>query len=265
MGCCDCDAAWEDVGDRCAGSRCCSICAGYPSQWTCFFLCLLPALTALVVSLYAYIRLKTSVLDYSFDIPWRLFLNSGLAGIAASGLLLVLAAFTWASFFNDNSGYCFKALYIAALLVVSSGFALATIGGYFVSLGAKGVQNGWEKELKRVWLQEVQNENSTSACLTQARLNCDGFDEGDCLVPVGPDADQSTCATRCSKEDAGGESQLNNVLRPGCKDRMNSFYARWYLVLAIGCSIATLATLTNVLIVVTGVSFRKRKQRQSLY
>ena len=266
MGGCGCDPFWDDLGDRCAGTRCCSICAGFPAQWTSFLLSLLSTALVLAVSLYTFIRVRFSVFNFSsYSMPWLLFVNSGLLGIASAALLLLLAMLVWAAFSSDTLGYIFKFLFASALVLAIVGLALASVGSLYIAVGARGADTGWENELLDVWQKEVANEDRTLACEVQAKLRCEGYFEGDCLKRNGENAKEN-CATRCSREDREeGQSTFENVLRPSCGERMNGFFGDWFLINGIGTGVGCILTLINLIAVLGGVSFRKRKQRDVYY
>ena len=122
--------------------------------------------------------------------------------------------------------------------------------------GAKKDDSFFARELEVVWMQEINDPESTLACRVQAQLKCQGFEEADCQRGSRTQ-NFSRCATNCRPEDEKSKPQFENVIFAGCRDRISSFYIKWNAVLVAGAGAATILCFVAWFVTCCSVSFEK--------
>lgn len=244
----------ESCGETC--DRFCPCISMYPSLCTAFLTLLGAALVSSIFGAYAFISYRLSIFQFHWPMSWNLIINSSFLAVVVIIPLIILSLLLWCVCTTRRRAWCFKTCFIFALLISIIALAACMVSAILVIYGASEKTSFFVKELEHVWMAELgPNTNSTLACRVQHQLNCRGFEEGDCVTDS-PSANTSRCAQRCRAQDSEGQTEFNNVIYKGCRERMASYFIRWNAVLLSGTAIACILTLIALFVSCT-ISFER--------
>lgn len=259
MSCLPCSSGCDR--ESCAGccNRFCPCIAIYPTLCTAFLTLVAAAIFAAAFGAYCFISVRTSIFNFDWSRIWFIVVNSSLLALVVTAFLILISFSLWFVCSTSKRSVCYKSFILLCMLLSILALAAVMVASIFVIYGASTRNSAFTTQLKDVWVSVLSDANSTVACRIQSRLSCQGFERGDCLSGSNA-ANFSLCATVCRPEDVeGGQSNFTNVLFPGCRERMSSFFVRWNAVLVSGVAVAFILTLVSFFITCTSISFRSDK------
>lgn len=203
--------------------------------------------------------LRISIFRFSWPVGWLVVVNASLLAMIVAVAVLVLALLLWCTCSSERKGTTCKLFYLLGLTMSILAICVVMFGSVYMIYGASGEKTSFASELESVWMNEVNDPNSTLACRVQKQLTCRGFEEGDCQNGA-ENQNFSRCGTVCRAEDVeGGKPEFSIILFPGCRERMSRFYIQWNAVLLAGSTVACILVLVAFFVTCTSVSFDDEK------
>lgn len=243
----------ESCGEQC--DRYCPCISPYPNLCTAFLSLVIAAIITTIFAAYAYISLRVSIFRFNWSTTWLIFVNSALLALILVVILLLLSLALWFVCSSHRRGLVYKAFYLVMLFVSVLGLAAVMVGSILIIYGANGKKTAFAKELEVVWMDQVNNGNSTLPCRVQKQLACRGFERDDCRKGA-PTQNFTRCGVTCRPEDEeGGRAELTILEFPGCREKISTFYTTWNAVLLAGTTLACILSLIALFVTCTSVSF----------
>lgn len=255
MLCCGRDR--DSCGETC--DRFCPCFSIYPSICT-VFVCLISAcLFAAAFGAYAFIALRTSILDFDWPPEWFIVVNISFLALVAVVIMLPLSLGLWCVCSTYRRGVLFKSFFILALLLALLCLVACMVCSVLVIYGAAQKGSFFARQLETVWTAEIDDPTSTAACRVQKQLNCRGFEERDCQKDS-PTRQDARCATRCRPEDqADGAAVFDSFDFQGCREAMSKVFIQWHAILLTGSSVAAILVIFATFITCGSITFEKEK------
>lgn len=225
----------------------------YPSLCTAFLMLLTAAIMSAVFGAYTFISFRLSIFRFDWPMSWFLIVNASFLAIGLVAPFIILSLLLWCVCSTRKRAIAFKTVYVMLIMLTIVALAACMVAAILLIYGATDETSFFSRELEAVWVAEVRQSNSTLACRVQYQLGCRGFEEGDCSSSS-PTVNASRCGVNCRPQDTDGKAKFDNVIYPGCRASIASFFITWNAVLLTGASIACVLTLFT-LFVVCGISF----------
>lgn len=176
---------------------------------------------------------------------FKLFLNLHWASIVVGCFLVLSAIFSLIALARNCVGFTFRVVYVVLAIVIFIVLLLACV------LPSLLLDNRYNKEIydfvKDGW-KSTHSSQPEALCVIEQRLECRGFDYGDCDGCV--TGLEAACQSPASKDVCArcvpSEAEQNGEQLPGCYQRILDFLHNMFLPIAIVGGIAAVAMLVDI-------------------